>query len=252
MDTLLEINNLSIYYQTKKAEIQAINNISFKVRKGEFIAIIGKSGCGKTSILSAIASLIPYEGKIIFYNKLLNQKATSFIGYMLQRDELFPWLTIEQNTLLPLKIKKMVNEKTISKVSSLLKKYGLESFQKSYPNQLSGGMRQRAALIRTLSFSPDLLLLDEPFSALDYQTRLSVCDDVYSIIKKENKTAILVTHDISEAISVADKIIVLTERPATILKEHIVDLDKSLTPLKRREQKEFAPLFEKIWEELHK
>ena len=105
MDTLLEINNLSIYYQTKKAEIQAINNISFKVRKGEFIAIIGKSGCGKTSILSAIASLIPYEGKIIFYNKLLNQKATSFIGYMLQRDELFPWLTIEQNTLLPLKIK---------------------------------------------------------------------------------------------------------------------------------------------------
>ncbi|MBE5764386.1 MAG: ABC transporter ATP-binding protein [Clostridiales bacterium] len=252
MDTLLEINNLSIYYQTKKAEIQAINNISFKVRKGEFIAIIGKSGCGKTSILSAIASLIPYEGKIIFYNKLLNQKATSFIGYMLQRDELFPWLTIEQNTLLPLKIKKMVNEKTISKVSSLLKKYGLESFQKSYPNQLSGGMRQRAALIRTLSFSPDLLLLDEPFSALDYQTRLSVCDDVYSIIKKENKTAILVTHDISEAISVADKIIVLTERPATILNEHIVDLDKSLTPLKRREQKEFAPLFEKIWEELHK
>lgn len=252
MDTLLEINNLSIYYQTKKAEIQAINNISFKVRKGEFIAIIGKSGCGKTSILSAIASLIPYEGKIIFYNKLLNHKATSFIGYMLQRDELFPWLTIEQNTLLPLKIKKMVNEKTISKVSSLLKKYGLESFQKSYPNQLSGGMRQRAALIRTLSFSPDLLLLDEPFSALDYQTRLSVCDDVYSIIKKENKTAILVTHDISEAISVADKIIVLTERPATILNEHIVDLDKSLTPLKRREQKEFAPLFEKIWEELHK
>ena len=252
MDTLLEINNLSIYYQTKKAEIQAINNISFKVRKGEFIAIIGKSGCGKTSILSAIASLIPYEGKIIFYNKLLNQKATSFIGYMLQRDELFPWLTIEQNTLLPLKIKKMVNEKTISKVSSLLKKYGLESFQKSYPNQLSGGMRQRAALIRTLSFSPDLLLLDEPFSALDYQTRLSVCDDVYSIIKKENKTAVLVTHDISEAISVADKIIVLTERPATILNEHIVDLDKSLTPLKRREQKEFAPLFEKIWEELHK
>ena len=252
MDTLLEINNLSIYYQTKKAEIQAINNISFKVRKGEFIAIIGKSGCGKTSILSAIASLIPYEGKIIFYNKLLNQKATSFIGYMLQRDELFPWLTIEQNTLLPLKIKKMVNEKNISKVSSLLKKYGLESFQKSYPNQLSGGMRQRAALIRTLSFSPDLLLLDEPFSALDYQTRLSVCDDVYSIIKKENKTAILVTHDISEAISVADKIIVLTERPATILNEHIVDLDKSLTPLKRREQKEFAPLFEKIWEELHK
>ena len=252
MDTLLEINNLSIYYQTKKAEIQAINNISFKVRKGEFIAIIGKSGCGKTSILSAIASLIPYEGKIIFYNKLLNQKATSFIGYMLQRDELFPWLTIEQNTLLPLKIKKMVNEKTISKVSSLLKKYGLESFQKSYPNQLSGGMRQRAALIRTLSFSPDLLLLDEPFSALDYQARLSVCDDVYGIIKKENKTAILVTHDISEAISVADKIIVLTERPATILNEHIVDLDKSLTPLKRREQKEFAPLFEKIWEELHK
>ncbi len=252
METLLEINNLSIYYQTKKAEIQAINNISFKVKTGEFIAIIGRSGCGKTSILSAIANLIPYEGNINFYSQTQSKKSTSFIGYMLQKDELFPWLTIEQNTLLPLKIKKALNDKNLLKVRSLLKKYGLENFRNSYPNQLSGGMRQRVALIRTLSFSPDLLLLDEPFSALDYQTRLSVCDDVYSIIKGENKTAILVTHDISEAISVADKIIVLTERPASILNTHEINLNKNLPPLKRREEKNFAPLFEKIWEELHK
>ena len=244
MGTLLEVQNLTIYYQTKKAEIQAINNLSFKAKKGEFVAIIGKSGCGKTSILSAIAGLIPYEGKIIFNDKFAENNTISSMGYMLQRDELFPWLTIEQNVILPLKIKKTLNNERVKIVLELLQKYGLSDFQKCYPNQLSGGMRQRAALIR--------LLLDEPFSALDYQTRLSVCNDVYEIIKAEGKTTVLVTHDISEAISVADKILVLTNRPATILNEYIIDFNKQLSPLKRREEKGFAKLFEKIWEDLHK
>lgn len=251
MNTLLSIENLSIFYQTKKAEIHAINNLSFKVDKGQFVAIIGKSGCGKTSILSAIAGLIDYEGKIIFSEKLLEKKCESFIGYMLQKDELFPWLTIEQNALLPLKIKKILNQNRKEFIYDLLNKYGLYNFKNCYPNQLSGGMRQRASLIRTLSFAPELLLLDEPFSALDFQTRLSVCNDVYEIIKKENKTAILVTHDISEAISVADKIIVLTQRPATVFSENQIDLDKSLSPLKRREESKFSFWFEKLWGELH-
>lgn len=252
METLLEINNLSVFYQTKKAEIQAINNLSFSVNEGQFIAIIGKSGCGKTSILSAIADLIEFEGIIKFNNRLNQKKKNSFIGYMLQKDQLFPWLTIEQNALLPLKIKKCLTKKHKENITILLKKYGLYSFKNSYPSQLSGGMRQRASLIRTLSFSPELLLLDEPFSALDYQTRLNVCNDVYSIIKKEKKTALLVTHDIAEAISVADKIIVLSDRPATLLSENVIDINKSLSPIKRREDKKFSVWFEKLWEELNR
>ena len=252
METLLKIKNLSVFYQTKKEEIQAIKDLSFEVYKGEFVAVIGKSGCGKTSILSAIAGLISHEGTIQFSDSLKRKSKNSFVGYMLQKDELFPWLTIEQNARLPLKIKKLTSQKYLNNITDLLTKYGLINFKNCYPYQLSGGMRQRASLIRTLSFSPELLLLDEPFSALDYQTRLSVCNDVYDIIKRENKTAILVTHDISEAISVADKIIVLTERPATLLNEYQIDLNKNLSPLKRREEKQFATWFEKIWEDLHK
>ena len=250
MELLLEIKDLSIFYQTKNAEIHAINNLSFKVNNGEFIAIIGKSGCGKTSILSAIAGLIPYEGQVIF-NENLTAESECLISYMLQRDELFPWLTIEQNALLPLKIKGKLTPNKRAFIYNLMEKYGLANFKQCYPNQLSGGMRQRAALIRTLSLSPALLLLDEPFSALDYQTRLSVCDDVYEVIKKERKTAILVTHDISEAISVADKIIVLTERPAQVLSENLINLNKTISPLKRREDPYFSVWFEKLWGELH-
>ena len=250
MENFLEITNLCLSYQTKNAEVTAVKNLSFTAKKGEFVAIIGRSGCGKTSILSVLAGLLPYEGEV----KLLNQKITKpcdGIGYMLQRDELFPYLTIEQNATLPLRINKKTTKERVRYVEHLLNKYGLGEFKKSYPSQLSGGMRQRAALIRTLSSNPELLLLDEPFSALDYQTRLNVCDDVYAIIRKENKSAILVTHDISEAISLADKVIVLTARPASVYSINYIDIDKSLSPLKRRENHKFSFWFEKLWRELN-
>ncbi|MBQ7373420.1 MAG: ABC transporter ATP-binding protein [Clostridia bacterium] len=252
MNTILNIEKISLSYHTKQGEIKALNSISFDVSDGEFIAIVGPSGCGKTSILSIIAGLIkPSGGKVLLFGNEI-EKPTESIGYMLQKDQLFPWRTIEKNTLLPLEIHGLKKDEDKRKnVELLLKKYGLWEFRKSYPNQLSGGMRQRVALIRTLASSPKLLLLDEPFSALDYQTRLSVCDDVYDIIKREKKTAILVTHDISEAIALADRIIVLTKRPSNILNIHYIDTDKSVSPLKRRESKDFSSWFERLWRELN-
>lgn len=252
MEKILNIENISLNYHTKQGEIKALDDITFDVFDGEFIAIIGPSGCGKTSILSIIAGLItPSTGKVFLSGEEV-VKPTSSIGYMLQKDQLFNWRTIEKNALLPLEIhKKQKDVESRKKVELLLKKYGLWDFRKAYPSELSGGMRQRAALIRTLAPSPNILLLDEPFSALDYQTRLSVCDDVYNIIKREKKTAILVTHDISEAIALADRIIVLTKRPSRILNVHKIDTDKSLSPLKRREDKRFSSWFERLWRELN-
>ncbi len=247
----LSIDNVRLIYHSKLNETLAIDNLSFNVEKGQFVAIIGPSGCGKTTILSLISGLIPKSGGSIKLNDVEVTKANDNIGYMLQKDELFPWLTIKKNIYLPLEIKKKLTDDNKKYVNELLEKYGLKEFENFYPNQLSGGMRQRSALIRTLAFSPELLLLDEPFSALDYQTRLLVCDDVYKIIKSEKKTAILVTHDISEAISLADKIIVLTERPARLKEEHILSFDESLTPLSRRENKEFSCWFEKLWRQLN-
>ena len=251
MKEILKLKNVSLTYQSEIGETQAIKDLTFTVNDGEFLAIIGPSGCGKTTILSLLAGLItPTSGKI-FLNG--NELKTPFktVGYMLQKDELFPWRTIERNVYLPLEIKKDKSKKSKEFVEGLVEKYGLKEFVKAYPNEISGGMKQRAALIRTLAGNPEILLLDEPFSALDYQTKLSVCDDVYSIIKSEKKTAILVTHDISEALSTADRIIVLTKRPATILKVHEYEQDKNLSPLKRRERKGFGEDFELLWKELN-
>ena len=251
MDDILKLDGVYLTYQTINNETHALSNLSFSVKETEFISIIGPSGSGKTTILSLIAGLLTAsKGKILFKGEEI-KKTSENIGYMLQRDELFPWRTIEKNVLLPLEIKKINTFQNRTRVLSLIEKYGLKDFVKSYPSELSGGMRQRVALIRTLATSPDLLLLDEPFSALDSQTRLKVCDDVYSIIKREKKTAVLVTHDISEAISLSDRIIVLTSRPATVLSEHVVNLDKSLSPLKRREEKGFSKLFDTLWRELN-
>ena len=250
MNKQLEFINVSLTYQTKNDEIKAIENLSFNCKSGEFLSIIGPSGCGKTTILSLIAGLIkPSSGKIIIDGIDLSTNKKIELGYMLQKDQLFPWRTIEKNVFLPLEIKGINTKENREYALSLLEKYGLIEFRKNYPNQLSGGMRQRVALIRTLAYKPHLLLLDEPFSALDSQTRLSVCDDVYKIIKQENKSTILVTHDISEAISMSDKIIVLSNRPAQVKSIIRPNLNCG-SPLRNRESKNFGTLFEKVWREV--
>ena len=243
MNKILEIKDLGLIYQTKDKELEAIKNISFSVNSGEFIGIVGPSGCGKSTLLSLIAGLIkPSKGEII-----LSEGAHS-TGYMLQKDYLFPWRTIWENVLLGLEIKKAKTKENIEKVVRLLKTYGLYEFRNAYPDELSGGMRQRSALIRTLATDPDILLLDEAFSALDYQTRLAVADDIYSIIKKENKTVLMVTHDISECVSLADRVIVLSTRPAVIKSEYKIDFgNEVLTPLQKRDRPEFSQYFNKIW-----
>ncbi len=243
MKEVLRFENVSMHYHSKQGETVALEEVNFSVCEGEFVAIIGPSGCGKTTLLSLAAGLLsPTKGKVV-------AEGSSF-GYMLQKDELFPWRTIEKNIFLPLEIKKSNTPEERARVLALAEKYGLKQFLKSYPSSLSGGMRQRAALIRTLALKPDILLLDEPFSALDYQTRLAVCDDVYKIIREEKKTALLITHDISEAISVADKIFVLSKRPAKIVAQHPMDFPEK-EPLKRRENKEFSRWFEVLWKELN-
>ena len=249
MKKILEIKNVSLTYQTMQDEIEAIKDLTFHLNEGDFLSIIGPSGCGKTTVLSLIAGLLsPPKGEILLDGKKAN--CSNNLGYMLQKDELFPWRTIEKNVFLPLEIKGINTEENRKYALDLLDKYGLSSFKKNYPDQLSGGMRQRVALIRTLAFRPKLLLLDEPFSALDYQTRLSVCDDVYKIIKAEKKSAVLVTHDISEAISMSDIIVVLSARPAIVKSIYTPTLDGDL-PIKRRESTEFSYYFEKLWGELN-
>lgn len=255
---LLKIENLSLTYHSNLGETLAVKNINFDVKDGEFVAIVGPSGCGKTTILNIIGGLLPKsDGKILLNDKEIytenskNNIFTNEIGYMFQRDHLFEWRTILDNVKLGLEFDKKLTKKEKERkedyILFLLEKYGLLDFKDKYPRELSGGMRQRVALIRTLALNPKLLLLDEPFSALDFQIRLKVCDDISSIISKEHKTAILVTHDISEAISLADKVIVLTKRPAEIKTIINVDLKESGLPLKRRENKNFSKYFEEIW-----
>ena len=250
MKTLVELVDVKLTYQTKNSETLAIENINLKIKEGEFVAIVGPSGCGKTTILSLIAGLIkPTQGKVLINNKISDGKS-GLTGYMFQRDHLFEWRTIWKNITLGIEIQKPANkEEKLAMAEELLKKYDLYAFKNQRPRQLSGGMRQRVALIRTLVLEPELLLLDEPFSALDFQTRLKVCDDVYDMIKSEKKTAILVTHDISEAISMSEKIIILSSRPASV--KTVLNLNLiGETPLARREDPSFSKLFDRIWKEL--
>ena len=247
---LLEFKDVSLTYHTKTGETLAAEHMSFSVSEGEFVAVIGPSGCGKTTVLSLAAGLLkPSSGEVLVYGKP-PARGAEYLGYMLQKDELFPWRSVESNIVLPLEIKRMNTPERRKQALALAEKYGLGGFLKHLPDQLSGGMRQRAALIRTLAADPELLLLDEPFSALDYQTRLSVCNDVYNIIRSEKKTAILVTHDISEAISVADRILVLSARPARVVAAHKLGFG-STVPLKRRESPQFSGWFETLWRELN-
>lgn len=251
MKEVLEIRNISKKYQAKNGEIEALNNISFKVEEGEFVSIIGPSGCGKSTLLSIIAGLEDKTSGTVYIDGEEITGNSPKMGYMLQKDNLLEWRTIYKNVLLGLEIRHIKNEENIEYVNKLLKKYNLYEFKDKYPNQLSGGMRQRVALIRTLAVRPRILLLDEAFSALDYQTRINVTKDIYKILKAENITALIVTHDISEAISMSDRIIVLTKRPATIKQIHKIEFDiPNRTPLNCRESPKFSKYFDTLWKEL--
>ena len=242
-DAILEIQNLSKTYYTKEKEILAIDNISFPLKENSITAIIGPSGCGKSTLLNIIGNLEnKTKGEIKF------KKSNPKIGYMFQNDCLFPWLNILDNCLLGLKIKKENKKEKKEKVISLLKNYGLKEFIYSYPKNLSGGMKQRVALIRTLATNPDILLLDEPFSALDFETRLQVSEDVYNIIKKEKKTTIIITHDIEEAIAFSDQVIVLSKRPAKVKNIYNIQFKTTKGPIKNRLAEEFHQYYQKIWE----
>ena len=252
MNPLLEVSHVCHSYHTLSGETQALTDITFSVEEGEFLAVVGPSGCGKSTLLSLLAGLMqPEQGTIHISQSPVSRRQTN-IGYMLQKDHLFEWRTVYQNVILGLEIQKRQTAENLAHVEQMLKDYGLAAFKGSRPSELSGGMRQRAALIRTLALDPSLLLLDEPFSALDYQTRLNVCDDVYQIIKKEKKSAILVTHDLSEAISMADRILILSKRPAKICRIISVQFQETeLTPMKKRQAPEFKDYFNEIWKELN-
>ena len=251
MAELLKIDHLSCSYHSLEGETTALFDVSFDVKEGEFLAIVGPSGCGKSTLLSLIAGLIePSSGAIYIDGKDVKSSGKN-IGYMLQKDHLLDWRTTKRNLTLGLEIQHKLTDSSYIMINDMLNTYGLITFKDKKPSELSGGMRQRAALIRTLMLEPDILLLDEPFSALDYQTRLEVADDIWGIIRKEKKTAILITHDIAEAVSMADRIVVLSHRPGTV--KNIIDVNLSVedrTPFKARSAPEFSEYFNLIWKEL--
>ena len=251
MEQILELKNISKKYQAKQGEVLALQNIYLKVKKGEFISIIGPSGCGKSTLLSIISGLEEKSTGEIYLEGKKVEKLSDQIGYMLQKDCLLEWRTIFSNAIFGLEIKGKVSKESKEYIEELLKKYNLYEFKDKYPSELSGGMRQRAALIRTLATNPKILLLDEAFSALDYQTRIMVTNDIYNILRKENITTIIVTHDISEAISMSDRVVVLTKRPGTVKDVHKIDFEiEDRNPINCRESPKFSKYFNTLWKEL--
>ena len=249
MEKILEVKNISKKYQNKEGELLALENINFRIQKGEFVSIIGPSGGGKSPLLSIIAGLEEKTTGEVYIEGEKVEGITDKVGYMLQTDCLLEWRSILSNTMFGLEIKGKKEDKIY--VENLLKKYNLYYFKDKYPSELSGGMRQRAALIRTLAIKPKILLLDEAFSALDYQTRIMVTNDIYQILRKEGITALIVTHDISEAISMSDRVLVLSQRPGTIKDIHKIDFDiENRTPINVREEPKFSKYFNTLWKEL--
>lgn len=238
---VIKVENINKTFYSKNDSLKVIDNLSFTLKKDEILAIVGPSGGGKSTILNIIAGLMKYDSGNIY--------TSGKIGYMFQKDLLFEWRTIFKNVILAKEISKDITKEDLDTASNLLKSYDLEDFKNAYPNELSGGMRQRVALIRTLLSSPDILLLDEPFSALDAQTRIKVSDDVHKVIKKQHLSAILVTHDIAEAISIGDRVLVLSKRPATVVKEYTIDMNKS--PIEKRKDPLFNKYFTFIWDDLN-
>ncbi|MGN1297884.1 MAG: ABC transporter ATP-binding protein [Clostridia bacterium] len=251
MEKILEGRNISKKYQNKEGEVIALKDVNFRVNKGEFVSIIGPSGCGKSTLLSIIAGLEEKTTGEIYIEGEKVEGISPKIGYMLQRDCLLEWKTVFSNTMFGLEVKGKKNTENKEYVEELLKKYNLYEFKDKYPSELSGGMRQRVALIRTLAVKPKILLLDEAFSALDYQTRIMVTNDIYSILRKEKITALIVTHDISEAISMSDRVLVLSKRPGTVKDIHKIDFEiKNRTPINCRENPKFSGYFNTLWKEL--
>ncbi|NLT64834.1 MAG: ABC transporter ATP-binding protein [Clostridiales bacterium] len=251
MKNILEVKNISKIYQAPNGEVPALNNVNFKVKQGEFVSIVGPSGCGKSTLLSIISGLEnPTYGKIYIENEEING-VSSHIGYMLQNHNLLEWRDIWSNVTLGLEVQKKLTKENLDYVEELLKFYEIDEFKHNYPNQLSGGMCQRAALIRTLAVKPKILLLDEAFSALDYQTRISIVDYVYKKIKEQFITCLMVTHDIPESISMSDRVIVLSNKPGTIKKEFDINFEiEDDSPLARRNHPKFSGYFNLIWKEL--
>lgn len=250
---ILRVENIEQTYQAKNGEVTALRDVSFSMNSGDFYSLVGPSGCGKSTLLSVIAGLLPPSGGRVLIGGEEVKGSSPRIGYMLQKDNLLEWRTIRQNVLFGLEIRRQLSKESVAHADHLLKTYGLFEFRDKYPTQLSGGMRQRAALIRTLAVRPDILLLDESFSALDYQTRLSVTEDVYGILKREQVTTLMVTHDIPECISMSDVVVILTPRPATVRELLPIRFDlPARTPLSCRNTPQFSAYFDHIWKELER
>lgn len=250
--TIAELNDVSMLYHTLREETLAIKNLNLNVYEDEILGVVGPSGCGKSTLLSLIAGLIkPTSGTVVVNGQIVETPLKN-IGYMFQKDQLFDWRDILNNVVIGLEIQGKLNKESLEEAKELLTNYGLGDFLYSYPYQLSGGMRQRVALIRTLLLKPNILLLDEPFSALDYQTRLAISDEVGIILREQKKTAVLVTHDIAEAISLCDRVAIMSNRPGTI--KDIIEINLSCeedrSPIKLREAPEFRYYFNNIWKEL--
>lgn len=246
----IELRHAAACYQSADGEVEAVRDVSFAVTEGAFVSLVGPSGCGKSTLLSAIAGLEPLSGGSIEIDGQPVAGTSSKVGFMPQRDQLFEWRNIWDNVTLGLTVRGERDAAAYAHVSELLERYGLTAFARKRPCQLSGGMRQRCALIRTLATQPEILLLDEPFSALDYQTRLAVSADIWRILRQEGKTALLVTHDIAEAVSMSDRVIVLSRRPAVVKAELDMGALRPLPPMERRDTPEFHRYFNTIWKEL--
>lgn len=250
----VDLRNIHLRYFTLEGETEAVRDLSLSIRPGEFVAIVGQSGCGKSTLLSLIAGVLdPTEGDVLIDTRPVDGPSPK-CGYMLQHDHLFEWRTILDNVLLGPEIQGLDLTAARNKAEDLLNRYGLGEFMQHFPHQLSGGMRQRAALARTLCTEPEILLLDEPFSALDFQTRLALSDEVSEILRREGKTVILVTHDISEAVSMADRVVVMSKRPGRIKAEHEIRFagpdNVRPSPFEARSREEFRQYFDQIWGEL--
>ena len=247
---MIQILHAAFVYQSPDGEVEALRDVSFDVQEGEFCSIVGPSGCGKSTLLSALAGLERLSGGSLELDGEPVCGPSRKVGFMPQRDQLFEWRSIWGNVTLGLTVRGENTPQRQAHVRELLERYGLADFAQKRPSQLSGGMRQRCALIRTLAAQPKVLLLDEPFSALDYQTRLAVSSDIYRIIRREGKTALLVTHDISEAVSMSDRVFVLSRRPAVVKKTFDLSALRRLDPLQRRDDPAFGAVFNAIWKEL--